>query len=1222
MFVDLFQLVNAFNAINQLLEYEYIPDNEKLFNDYKNREEKLSDFMNDFLINKTNILWDNKGELKIPPSIFIQKFLEILKEYLNYTNLNYFSIPIIGKISSGKSTFLNSLLGIDCLESATKITTKFICIIRHNENNKTPRLYPVIKKERKSEINPKAYNFFKDEKNELKGDLKEHIKKINEKIKNCPNLKKLKMEEFLYILEANLDIFKGTNFKYSKMFEFLDIPGLDEITEFYLQNVIPYITPNTHFSIFLFDAGGCEDEGSKVLFNKFLRLMNSKAKKNSFFIYNKLDIFRKRNLGDLNEENQILYFRNEILFREYKLKLKNNHLIGLDSIQLKHDKKKDQSFKDYVLSYIQSLSDNDNNKFNILLKNKMKEDFKIKKMSVKEDSINGNEDAEDEKHLNEVNKCLEEKYYDTIDIKFYRKMKKLFNLNNKFIPKNENKVEKFSELYQKFNKSFKDTVEDFVLNKNLILLIQTFNTLLIRLYEQSKTKEEKEHIRDIIYHMSKHFRKILYPNMEIKKEEGIDDDIVRYRFINFEFEIKNIFEWNKEIIASLHSDLNRLKDFNSELINKMTLNVQKVLNYFNNKKIRTIFIGQEYSGKSSILNIIIGGDILPIHEINKNSNINLVLQSNNNYNDENIKLYTAKIKLIDNYFIFEKCNNEAIASGKVDVKKKLIELKTKDTNFEKSFYILNIPINFFKIIHIGDETLNKFEIIYLSGKYIKDLQFGKNKDLEILIKYTDNFIYIQNESNISEQSFLILKKIIFFISAINPSFNLEKFLFLINKCTKEDLTKTIINPLQIFLPKVSWFSKNDYENFLKLKNLVKEDIIFFTKIINKIKEKKKYDLLAEILAKIKSFQKFHMISKMDYLRRMFINTFLDIFFRKPDEIINNLKSILMANNYTEQDLEKNKKKIIQIAEEFFFLQNSIYNHVTNYESNADIFMSELYNLIFNTKFYLDYNLKITIENTKDYLNSTLSLIDKKISENDIENSKYFFSDNNEGKKILERFEDYFKEYKENILDILEEYKNKYILNIKDLYKNKKEEGKNIDKFMENEEDIFFDSMMDKLSKYDEVYEIFLGKNNLNNIALSSKIFVKDYNRGKINKESIKSKFQFGWFFFYNIRNKIKCKFLLPQSICYFYNEQNFKESQCEEYYKFRYQGFKYFINNILQDLYFEMKNNLEHILQLKSENFSKIKENVNDFIKVYIDLYDLFDPEEDEDEDNNENNQK
>ena len=75
------------------------------------------------------------------------------------------------------------------------------------------------------------------------------------------------------------------------MFEFLDIPGLNEITEFYLKEIIPLITPNTHFSIFLFDAGGSEDEGSKVLFNKFLHLMNSKAKKNSFFIYNKLDIY-------------------------------------------------------------------------------------------------------------------------------------------------------------------------------------------------------------------------------------------------------------------------------------------------------------------------------------------------------------------------------------------------------------------------------------------------------------------------------------------------------------------------------------------------------------------------------------------------------------------------------------------------------------------------------------------------------------------------------------------------------------------------------------------------------------------------------------------------------------------------------------------------------------------------------------------------------------------
>jgi septin family protein len=45
-----------------------------------------------------------------------------------------FAIPVIGMISSRKSTFLNSLLGIDLLETKDDVTTKFVCIIRHNQN--------------------------------------------------------------------------------------------------------------------------------------------------------------------------------------------------------------------------------------------------------------------------------------------------------------------------------------------------------------------------------------------------------------------------------------------------------------------------------------------------------------------------------------------------------------------------------------------------------------------------------------------------------------------------------------------------------------------------------------------------------------------------------------------------------------------------------------------------------------------------------------------------------------------------------------------------------------------------------------------------------------------------------------------------------------------------------------------------------------------------------
>ena len=61
-----------------------------------------------------------------------------------------FSIPVIGMISSRKSTFLNSLLRIDLLETKDDVTTKFVCIIRHNSKLKTTKIlsYKIRKKRR------------------------------------------------------------------------------------------------------------------------------------------------------------------------------------------------------------------------------------------------------------------------------------------------------------------------------------------------------------------------------------------------------------------------------------------------------------------------------------------------------------------------------------------------------------------------------------------------------------------------------------------------------------------------------------------------------------------------------------------------------------------------------------------------------------------------------------------------------------------------------------------------------------------------------------------------------------------------------------------------------------------------------------------------------------------------------------------------------------------
>ena len=1203
-----------------------LDESNKLYENYKKRENILSHFMNDFLLDKRNILWNENGQLKIPASIFVQKFIDIMKEYLNYTQLDYFSIPIIGKISSGKSTFLNSLLGLDCLESNTIITTKFICIIRHNKELSTPKLYPVILQKRKSEINQKTYNFIKDEKNELKGDLNENIKKINKKISDCKDLNKLNNEEFFYILEANLDIFRGQNYIYSKIFEFMDLPGLNEITDFYLNNIIPLITPNTHFSIFLFDAGASEDKGTFKLFNKFLHLMNSKAKKNSFFIYNKLDIYEK------DKNKQITHFKNDILFKTYKLKLKNNHLVGLDSIQLKYDKNKDNNFSDYIKSFIQSIPDKTKKKFDILFKKKLKEDFQIKGFpgndSNADEKIKENKTEEDGKLLDEINKSLKAKNYEEIDIAFLIQMKIIFNekkinRNSQIKENNKNGSEKFDELYTKFNKSFKDTVDDFVGENNLKLLLKTYNTLLIRYYELCQIQTEKEHIRIVIYHFFRHYGEILYPKMKTNKEDLINSDFNLYRFMNFEFEVKNIFDWNIESIDSLSPYLNSLKQFNCNFINKIIKNVENVLNYLRNRKLRLAFIGKEFSGKTSILNQIINNELLPIHEEGKDSEINIIFQYNNN---NEVKLFKAEIQMIDNYFYFEK-NDKPIATGIIDVKNKLIQLKNSKTNFENSFYILNGPtsplINFKLIEDISD----KIEIIYLSGKYLKDFEFGKNKKLEALIKNTDNFIYIEKQDDFSKSNFQYLKNIIFFISTINNSFNLNKFLYIVNKSSKNDenFGKKLDLIKTTGLTKISWLSIEEYQKFLKVYDLIHDDKIFITKTIEKIKKKKSnntennFDLINEIDIEVKSLIKLDD-SSPNKLIKIFFNFMKDYFLAKDLKIKDNLRQILLDEGISEEEFNKNNNKINFIVDCLCHLQNEMNSHITFYNSNIQNFLLEFFNLIFDIKFYLDYDLKITTENTKDYLKSIFKLINKKLEEIDNTNKKYFFTannENNEKNEIYNNFEIYFNEYKNQFLDKLEQYENKYILNFENIYNNSNK-SKNIDKMMENEEKLFFKSIMDDLSNYCIIYDKFKINNYLNDLLLYSQIYLNDYNRSNIDNDSVKTEFNFGWFFLYNIKNKIK-KYIIPKSINYMYKNQNLNKQECLNYYKFKFSGFKYFINSALKDIYLDMKNNLTHIIDFKLENFSNIKENSDEYTEICINLYDCFDDNDDEDSKNEKN---
>ena len=118
-------------------------------------------------INKYHQLFIEQGDNTFSSNIenLKEKFE---KKYKLYVNIERFAIPVIGRISAGKSTFLSYLLGLPDIKGEEEIsTTQIVCIIRHNRDCENPKAYPVKFIERKIEDFEnknimKKYNFEKD----------------------------------------------------------------------------------------------------------------------------------------------------------------------------------------------------------------------------------------------------------------------------------------------------------------------------------------------------------------------------------------------------------------------------------------------------------------------------------------------------------------------------------------------------------------------------------------------------------------------------------------------------------------------------------------------------------------------------------------------------------------------------------------------------------------------------------------------------------------------------------------------------------------------------------------------------------------------------------------------------------------------------------------------------------------------------------------------------
>ena len=154
------------------------------------------------LLEKIEILCKYEKEKSFYREINIKNELldKIFKKYGRFKNIKRFFIPIIGIISSGKSTFLNYLLQLNnILEIGEQITTQFICIIRQDEKADIPELYEVSIEKRDDEsfnFNQKGNNLLSAQKNPNEI-LREKIKKRNNEISKTKRNEDERSEKFI-----------------------------------------------------------------------------------------------------------------------------------------------------------------------------------------------------------------------------------------------------------------------------------------------------------------------------------------------------------------------------------------------------------------------------------------------------------------------------------------------------------------------------------------------------------------------------------------------------------------------------------------------------------------------------------------------------------------------------------------------------------------------------------------------------------------------------------------------------------------------------------------------------------------------------------------------------------------------------------------------------------------------------------------------------------------
>ena len=536
--------------------------------------------------------------------------------------------PIIGMRNTGKSTILKKFLNIDYLDDELEASSRIVTIIRYNALIPKPKFFKLTLKNDGNN----NYNFYKNDDSEVIGgeNIKNKINIINKELdKHYPDY-----ENIFYMLETCEDNCIDKNFLKDNDFADITFYKKEMITQ-----IFNIIKNKINKGIFVFSLDNYLLTGNNVIIENLKLALNKPIE--NFLLLDKSENIEK-DLDALNQKlveecpNDVLNItRNTIipcsafqLENELKMEKEFTNLLYYHYINYTMDSKKYNNFIDYLKNFL-------SNYLRKEVENIESEEFERNLKSIRDD--------EELKKIQYIIKRIKNNH-DTIK----------YNLRFDERDFTEENIQNCIDNLDDLNED-----EDGLINlpdqTNSIIIILYYYYL----YKNKKIKLFKSHeTKTILEYFTLQNTNNKSKNIDIqtKLKEIKNEDILNQKSNNIETKLNEFFDIYKN--GGLY--------LNHKEVIKNSLDIIKT-KLKSSEYFYIPLLGASKSGKSTILNDIIGYELLPINKGTKKG----MLIVHWDYDFPIIR----KAKLIcektennkDNYYF--KLNNDIIAEGDNNVKK-------------------------------------------------------------------------------------------------------------------------------------------------------------------------------------------------------------------------------------------------------------------------------------------------------------------------------------------------------------------------------------------------------------------------------------------------------------------------------------------------------------------------------------------------------------------------